>query len=686
MSKLEQFKLHPSVIYSLIREQAGSPEKAIAELVMNSIDAGGKNIYLELSAEKFSIKDDGLGFKDENEVEKFFGTFGTPHQKGDAVYGQFRLGRGQIFAIAVTDWRSGDFGMTVDLACKGKTDVHGYSFHEFGKVVKGCEITGDFYESLHIFDGLQSAYVFDTTFNDHLERFLKKPSFAVFNAESFFQRLVANICLIRNVNIYLNGKKVSGLLSDQGQLITETETASYYHTKSNVGGMVLLNQGIFIGKLSFCLPVIIDFKKAPNLNIARNQINAECPIYITGRKELYKLVFNAWVDGHRWAKVVGKVIGQAFVYQLSQFDHELFDSIQLVEDRIKFAKTYKVSMIGVDGVKEVSLLEAMEHAKTNKVYLNNSIQNNNIAPKYFKSIIENMAYSQNSDGTPIKDYLLVDVNSALHLETKYGDGGAQVVRPACTEWFEGYGFKNAVRHKFYEYVGQLDADTLSRISIKKSDTSTAPKNESLRILSMLEETKLNFDASKAWVSKNDLSRQKLEDGLFDFQQGLAELLSDACDSIPENLRLNSAKKVTPFLVRKLNHSSVDCRFYTFDDEPYLIITEESFAQGDWMGAYLEYILSTTDADLDVVHENAKFHTDLHNEVKGDLLNEIYSGLQEVGLQASAVLIKKPMRGSRKDSTDNMKSTWSTILGEISALNDHADFAESWKAFNNINTQ
>lgn len=683
MSKLEQFKLHPSVIYSLIREQAGSPEKAIAELVMNSIDAGAKNIYLDISAEKFSIKDDGLGFKDEVEIENFFGTFGTPHRKGDSTYGQFRLGRGQSFAIAMTQWRSGSFGMTVDLACKGKEDTHGYNFHEFGKIVAGCEITGDFYESLHIFDGVQSPYVFDMNFADQLARYLKKPNFAVFDGDSFFKRLVCNICLIRNVNIYLNGHKVSGLLFDQGQLIAETDTANYYHTKSSCGGMVLLNQGIFIAKLNFCLPMVVDFKQSPNLNIARNQINAECPIFITGRKELYKIVFDSWADGLRWAKPVGKVISEGFVYELGQFDKELFESIQTIEDRLKFAKTYKVAMVGVDGVKEVTLYEALEHAKTNKVYLNNHTQNNSIAPKYYQSIVENIDCCENPDGSPIKDYLLIDVNASLRIKPRYEDGVSYNV-PASAYWFEDFPLTNNILgHTFYSFVGELESDTLSRISIKK--TSTAPKNESLRILGMFEETRINIDASKSWVAKNDLARQKLEDGLFDFQQGLVEMLNNACDSIPDILQLSTGRKVIPFLVRKLNHSSVQSKVYTLHNVPYLVITEEDFAQGNWMSKYLEYLFSLTVADFDSTYENSKFNTDFHNEIQGASLYEIYKGLQEVGLQASSVLVKKPMRGSRKDSTNNMKGAWNTVFSNLEGVLDHGNVAESWRAFNNINT-
>lgn len=684
MSSLTQFKLHPSVIYSLIREQAGSPEKALAELIMNSIDAGAKNIFLEISANKFSIKDDGLGFKDEAEIELFFGKFGTPHKKGDSAYGQFRLGRGQIFALAKTEWRSGSFGMTVDLIGKSKTDVHGYSLHEFGQNVVGCEITGEFYESLHIFDGVQSAYVFNNNFDHELAKYTQKPNFSVFDAQTFFKRLIANVCLIRNINIHLNGQKVGGLLAEQGQLIKDTNTAAYYHTKSNNhGGIVLLNKGVFITRLGFSLPMVIDFKESPNLNIARNQINAECPIYIKGRQELYGAIFDAYVKGDRWAKGVGNVIASGISSHLSQFDSELFLSVATIEDRITFAKKYKVHMVGVSGVQEVSLWDALNHAKQNKVYVNNFQQNHGIAPKYFKSIIENMECCENTDGMPISDYLLIDPQGSLELLLSKESG----FKVSCADWFsEEKGLikqDNIIGHTFYLDTSELESDSLSRISIKQ--TKTAPKNASLKILAELEQTKLNFEVSKQWVNKNDLARQTLEDGLYDLQQGLSEMLNEACGLVPENIKLSLNKKIIPFFVQKLNFSTVHSRCYELNGNPYLIITAEDFAQGGWMSPFIEYLMSEIDSEEEHVYENAKFNTDFHNEMSGKMFHEIFNGLGKVSAQVSAVMVKKPMRSSRKAPLNAMKNSWDVVFKEVDGLLDDKELEETWSAFTNINT-
>jgi hypothetical protein len=58
------FRMHPDLLYSVIKAQAGSLEKAVLELIMNSIDAHAKKIEIEVSEDRVSVKDDGRGFKD----------------------------------------------------------------------------------------------------------------------------------------------------------------------------------------------------------------------------------------------------------------------------------------------------------------------------------------------------------------------------------------------------------------------------------------------------------------------------------------------------------------------------------------------------------------------------------------------------------------------------------------------
>ena len=75
---LINFKLHPSFIHSAIKDQASGIDKAIAELVMNSLDAGASRVDIHVNEidEKyhFTIKDNGKGFTQET-IENYFEIF-----------------------------------------------------------------------------------------------------------------------------------------------------------------------------------------------------------------------------------------------------------------------------------------------------------------------------------------------------------------------------------------------------------------------------------------------------------------------------------------------------------------------------------------------------------------------------------------------------------------------------------
>ncbi|KVO15235.1 hypothetical protein WJ74_10875 [Burkholderia ubonensis] len=144
------FELDPAIIHHIIYSQAGSIGKAVIELIMNSADADARSVVLTMSKDGFTCKDDGRGFATREDVLRYFGRFGTPHQEGDATYGRFRLGRGQIMAHASTVWRSRDWQMAVDTRTMG----YAYDFDNLDDLkppvpsVAGCEITGTWYEPL----------------------------------------------------------------------------------------------------------------------------------------------------------------------------------------------------------------------------------------------------------------------------------------------------------------------------------------------------------------------------------------------------------------------------------------------------------------------------------------------------------------------------------------------------------
>lgn len=138
------FELDPQIIHHIIYSQAGSIGKAIIELIMNSVDAESKTVLLTITKTGFSCIDDGNGFASRKDVLRYFGRFGTPHKEGDATYGRFRLGRGQIMAHASTVWVSGDWKMTVDTREMG----YNYDLETLLANSPGCAITGTWYEPL----------------------------------------------------------------------------------------------------------------------------------------------------------------------------------------------------------------------------------------------------------------------------------------------------------------------------------------------------------------------------------------------------------------------------------------------------------------------------------------------------------------------------------------------------------
>lgn len=86
-----EFTADPNLLVSVIKSQAGTLSKALLEGVMNSIDAGSARVDITVTQTTFTIADTGKGFRSAQEVQAWFGRFGTPHQEGDAIFGRFRM-------------------------------------------------------------------------------------------------------------------------------------------------------------------------------------------------------------------------------------------------------------------------------------------------------------------------------------------------------------------------------------------------------------------------------------------------------------------------------------------------------------------------------------------------------------------------------------------------------------------
>lgn len=256
-----RFGMHANLLYDVITKQAGTVQKAILEGVMNAIDAGATRCDVEFSGTHFSIRDDGRGFADMNEIEKFFETFGTPHQDGDARYGRFRMGRGQIMAFGVNVWRSNGFEMRVDI----KNDGLDYSLkHLPGDEIRpGTTIDVELYEHIMPSD---------------LER-----------ARSEIRRFVA----WSEIPVYLDGEQISTHPSE-GKWDFEDENAWYKLSQRQI--LDIYNLGVLVVGASagrYGIGGTVVSKHRLDVNFARNDVQSSCPVF----KKIAKVLQSHSNDG-----------------------------------------------------------------------------------------------------------------------------------------------------------------------------------------------------------------------------------------------------------------------------------------------------------------------------------------------------------------------------------------------------
>lgn len=260
----KEFKIHPSVLGHFIHSQAGSAGKAIIELIQNCIDAGATSCVIDIDRNGFCIKDNGAGFTSREEIDSFFATFGTPHSEGDATFGRFRVGRGQIMGFASTVWKSNKYSMTVDI----KTIGYGFDFSVLEEQVVGCHIEGTWYSLLNEIDD-------DEYQTDELEELLAE---------------IRGLVGYTSLTVILNGITISRDLNSEPW---DIETDDAYIRVKPVGPLIIYNQGILVREDSGhhwgCGGVIVT-KKAIKLNISRTEIlRKDCEIWKRLEKEIKKL-------------------------------------------------------------------------------------------------------------------------------------------------------------------------------------------------------------------------------------------------------------------------------------------------------------------------------------------------------------------------------------------------------------
>ncbi|MNR71742.1 hypothetical protein D3C71_24200 [compost metagenome] len=240
ISENREFAVDKHILISVMQSQAGTLGKALMEGVMNSIDAGATHVSVKLDAQSFRLKDDGRGFQSKEEVVKWFETFGTPHTAGDARFGKFRIGRGQLMSFAANDWRTGTFRMAVDI--RSDSGVLGYHLTEGLSPVKGCSIGGKLYEELS---------------PEALDEVVREFTDLVRYAE---------------IPVSLNGKVISRKVSEQSW---EEVTDDAYIKTSRTGDLLVYNLGVLVCKFAnyeFGVGGVVVSRQALEVNFARNDI------------------------------------------------------------------------------------------------------------------------------------------------------------------------------------------------------------------------------------------------------------------------------------------------------------------------------------------------------------------------------------------------------------------------------
>ncbi len=283
--EVRKFVAHENLIRTLIFKQHHSIESAIAELVQNAHDAGASNVWITITPDGFTCKDDGKGFTREEEVTGWFEVFGAPHDEEESasMFGRFRMGRGQIMGIAATEWRSGTFKMDVD----AQNDSGCYTLHRNLEPFAGCEITGVWYRQ-PADDGVRDTYLYNRHSSDPVDDLFAENTRYGNGFDKILKSLTRQFRYVFSLNLYVNGHLVSMKPEDIDWTIVHDDF--YYKRESLFSSYLMMdiyNQGIHVGHFKgFGEEGFIVTRKQLKLNITRRNIQSDCPLYRSIKKEI----------------------------------------------------------------------------------------------------------------------------------------------------------------------------------------------------------------------------------------------------------------------------------------------------------------------------------------------------------------------------------------------------------------
>jgi len=222
-----KFRASEGLVEKVATKQSGVIEKAWLEAVMNSVDAGAKNIELIIEEEWSQISDDGQSMTQE-EVEQYFEYFGLEDDDiEEKEFGKFRIGRGQIFNFGINVWRARENYMVVSLNdeqvtvnLKDCTTEDDESIIEVNDGIYTVDTSGLRY-------ALLDAESIDEGLNIYVDHYNTIDD--VSQSISNFKNLVKFVPWVHNVTITVNGEEVG----EEPEIIEETDNAWYVKAPSS---------------------------------------------------------------------------------------------------------------------------------------------------------------------------------------------------------------------------------------------------------------------------------------------------------------------------------------------------------------------------------------------------------------------------------------------------------------------
>lgn len=255
MQKLDtsfiEFQVDQSAVATFVHSQNGCIGRSIIELISNAIDAKSEGVSVVINETGFKVTDAGKGFGTKDEVTRYFGTFGTPHEAGDSVFGRFRIGRGQIMQFGRTVWRSNSHEMIADIENKG----YGFEYRELpaADCVRGCVVEGVFYEPLSKWD---------------LNRALQT---------------IQETCKYISTPVHINGSQINKPIAE-GDWDYECDEykVKWYNDRGEHEGVSIYNQGALVKEYArgiFGVGADVVTTGKIELNTSRTEINQNDPVW-----------------------------------------------------------------------------------------------------------------------------------------------------------------------------------------------------------------------------------------------------------------------------------------------------------------------------------------------------------------------------------------------------------------------